>query len=84
MLYLDRQIRKTDLEIEILEHKLEVSAWAQVNYVNYWNINSLTAVVVVMMVTLNSKVIIANGVSDCSAVLDSWQVDGVIISVFNL
>ena len=39
MLYLDRQIRKTDLEIEILEHKLEVSAWSQVNYVNYWNIN---------------------------------------------
>ena len=33
---------------------------------------------------LNSKVIIANGVSDCSAVLDSWQVDGVIISIFNL
>ena len=39
MLYLDRQIRKTDLEIEIQEHKLEVSAWSQVNYVNYWNIN---------------------------------------------
>ncbi|KAK0130868.1 hypothetical protein N1851_034455 [Merluccius polli] len=39
MLFLDRQIRKTDLEIEILEHKLEVSAWSQVNYVNYWNIN---------------------------------------------
>lgn len=38
-LLLDRQIRKTDLEIEILEHKLEVSAWSQVNYVNYWNIN---------------------------------------------
>ena len=42
MQYLDRQIRKADLEIEILEHKLEVSAWSQVNcvnYVNYWNIN---------------------------------------------
>ena len=42
MLYLDLQIRKTDLEIEILERKLEVSAWSQVNYVNYvnyWNIN---------------------------------------------
>ena len=33
---------------------------------------------------LNSKVIIANGVSDCSAILDSWQVDEVIISIFNL
>ena len=42
MLYLNRQIRKTDLEIEILKRKLEVSAWSQVNYVNYvnyWNIN---------------------------------------------
>ena len=42
MLYLDRQIRRADLEIEILEHKLEVGAWSQVNYVNYvsyWNIN---------------------------------------------
>ena len=37
--FLDRQIRKADLEIEILAHKLEVSAWSQVNYVNYWNIN---------------------------------------------
>lgn len=36
---LDRQIRRADLEIEILEHKLEVGAWSQVNYVNYWNIN---------------------------------------------
>lgn len=26
--YLDRQIRKADLEIEILEHKLEVGAWS--------------------------------------------------------
>ena len=33
---------------------------------------------------LNSKVIIAYGVSDCSAVLDSWQVDEVIIWVFSL
>ena len=33
---------------------------------------------------LNSKVIMAYGVSDCSAVLDSWQVDGVIIGFFNL
>ena len=39
MLYLDRQIRRADLEIEILEHKLEVGAWSQVNYVNYWNVN---------------------------------------------
>lgn len=42
MLYLDRQIRRADLEIEILEHKLEVGAWSQVNYVNYinyWNFN---------------------------------------------
>ena len=41
MLYLDRQIRRADLEIEILEHKLEVGAWSQnyVNYVNYWKIN---------------------------------------------
>ncbi len=28
MQYLDCQIRKTDLEIEILEHKLEVGAWS--------------------------------------------------------
>ena len=34
---------------------------------------------------LNSKVIMAYGISDCTAVLDSWQVDGVvIIRVFNL
>lgn len=39
MQYLDRQIRRADLEIEILEHKLEVGAWSQMNYVNYWNIN---------------------------------------------
>ena len=42
MQYLDRQIRRADLEIEILEHKLKVGAWSQVNYVNYvnyWNIN---------------------------------------------
>ena len=41
MQYLDRQIRRADLEIEILEHKLEVGAWSQnyVNYFNYWNIN---------------------------------------------
>lgn len=37
--YLDRQIRRADLEIEILEHKLEVGSWSQVNYVNYWIIN---------------------------------------------
>ena len=36
---LDRQIRKANLEIEILAHQLEVSAWSQVNYVNYWNSN---------------------------------------------
>ena len=34
MQYLDCQIRRADLEIEILEHKLEVGAWSQVNYVN--------------------------------------------------
>ena len=41
MQYLDSRIRRADLEIEILEHKLEVGAWSQnyVNYVNYWNIN---------------------------------------------
>ena len=42
MQYLDRQIRRADVEIEILEHKLEVGAWLQVNYVycvNYCNIN---------------------------------------------
>ena len=42
MLYLDRKIRRADEIIEILEHKLEVGAWSQVNYVNYvnyWNIN---------------------------------------------
>ena len=39
MQYLDHQIRRPDLEIEILEHKLEVGAWSQVNYVNYWIIN---------------------------------------------
>ena len=33
---------------------------------------------------LYSAVIIAYGVSDCSAVLDSWQVDEVIIWVFSL
>ena len=33
---------------------------------------------------LNSEVFMTHGVSDCSAVLDSWQVDGVIIRVFNL
>lgn len=33
---------------------------------------------------LNSEVIMAYVVSYCSAVLDSWQVDGVIIRVFNL
>ena len=32
--YLDRQIRRVDLEIEILEHKLEVGTWSQMNYVN--------------------------------------------------
>ncbi|XP_061565366.1 uncharacterized protein LOC133419891 isoform X3 [Cololabis saira] len=37
MLYLDRQIRKADLEIEILKHKLEVGAWSQVKYVDCWN-----------------------------------------------
>ena len=42
MLYLDRKIRRADEIIEILEHKLEVVAWSQVNYVNYvnyWNVN---------------------------------------------
>lgn len=29
MQLLDRQIGRADLEIEILEHKLEVGAWSQ-------------------------------------------------------
>ena len=33
---------------------------------------------------LMSEVIMAYGVSDCSAVLQSWQVDGVIIGVFHV
>ena len=33
---------------------------------------------------LISEVIMAYGVSDCSAVLQSWQVDGVIIGVFHV
>lgn len=37
MVYLDCQIRKTDLEIKILSHNLEVGTWRQVNCVNYWN-----------------------------------------------
>lgn len=37
MVYLDCQIRKTDLEIKILSNDLEVGAWPQVNCVNYWD-----------------------------------------------
>ena len=47
MTYLDRKIAKTDLEIEILKHKLEVGAWSHVNYfdyVNYWNINYISCI----------------------------------------
>ncbi len=31
MIYLDRQIQKADLEIDILKEKLKVSVWSQVN-----------------------------------------------------
>ncbi|XP_034545193.1 uncharacterized protein LOC117816914 isoform X1 [Notolabrus celidotus] len=41
MQFLDRQMRRADLEIELLEHKLEVGAWSQVNYVNYVNYRNI-------------------------------------------
>ena len=74
MLYLDRQIRKTDLEIEILEHKLEVSAW-NIN----WTTSQKWIMLTIGTLTLwllwwwwwwwlkQSKVIIANGITSLTA-----------------
>ena len=31
MVFLGRKIRKTDLEIELLEHQLQVGAWSQMS-----------------------------------------------------
>lgn len=34
---LDRRIKKTELEIKILKHMLEMGAWSQENFINYRN-----------------------------------------------